>query len=129
MYKRLPLLALCLAATALATSACGGSGSNAAAPSASTATPSPSSPPSPAAAPAEAPKLTGLLRASYLRTIRTNYSELDGISDDVLVEHGNAFCAAHGQALADQAKKTTKELGLTPKETVKILGTAHGVCR
>ncbi|MFI1800099.1 hypothetical protein ACH427_22475 [Streptomyces sp. NPDC020379] len=132
MYKRLPMLALFVAATALGTSACGASGSTAAAPSASaSASPSPaqSSAAAPAATPAEARQLTGLLRASYLRTIRTNYSDLDGISDDLLVEHGNAFCAAHGQALADQAKKTTKELGITPKETVKILGTAHGVCR
>ncbi|MFF4530350.1 hypothetical protein ACFY1P_13835 [Streptomyces sp. NPDC001407] len=129
MYKRLPMLALCLAVTTLGVTACDASGDSHASASA-TPTPTPAATSeSPSPSPAEARVLTGLLRAGYLRIIRTNYSDLDGISDDALVDHGNAFCAAHGQALADQAKKTMKELAITPKQTTQIMGTAHGVCR
>ncbi|MEU1307978.1 hypothetical protein ABZ419_03645 [Streptomyces cinnamoneus] len=143
MYKRLPLVALCLAAAALGTSACDASGdsrSSAPAASASASAPAATAPatasapaaaPSanPSGSPAEARALTGLMRAVYLRTLRKNYPDLDRISDDVLVEHGNAFCAAHGQALGDQAKKTMKELDLTPKQATPIVATAHAYCR
>ncbi|MEU2870592.1 hypothetical protein ABZ769_15510 [Streptomyces olivoreticuli] len=133
MYKRLPMLALCLAAAVLGTSACSASGdsrsssSASAAPSTASASAAPSE--SPSGTPAEARKLTGLLAAFYLKTIRENYPDLSHIDDDVLIAHGDAFCAARGQALADQAKKTSRELGLNPTQTVQIMGTAHGVCR
>ncbi|MEV5238106.1 hypothetical protein AB0K89_03080 [Streptomyces cinnamoneus] len=147
MYKRLPLLALCLTAAALGTSACDASGdsrssaptasASASAPAATAPATAPASASTPAGAPsanpsgspAEARALTGLMREVYLRTLRKNYPDLDRISDDVLVEHGNAFCAARGQALGDQAKKTMKELDLTPKQATPIVATAHAYCR
>ncbi|MCA6091486.1 hypothetical protein LE181_04805 [Streptomyces sp. SCA3-4] len=140
MYKRLPLLALCLTAAALGASACDASGdsrssapaaSASASASASAAASTPAAAPSgsPSDSPAEARRLTGPMREVYLRTLRKNYPDLDRISDDVLVEHGDAFCAARGQALGDQAKKTMRELDLTPKQATPIVATAHAYCR
>ncbi|WP_367138748.1 MULTISPECIES: hypothetical protein [Streptomyces] len=134
MHKRLPLLAVCLTVAALGVSACGPSGDSEASASATPATAS-----APASAPAAAPSgspsapagargLTGLPAKLYLKTIRDNYPDLDRISDDVLVAHGNALCLAQGQALVDQAIKTKKELELTGKQASQILGSAHGMC-
>ncbi|MFF3432346.1 hypothetical protein [Streptomyces sp. NPDC002602] len=130
MHKRLPLLVVCLAFTAFGASACGPSGDRG--PSAS-ATPAAASVPasaapsgSPSTAPAEVRGLT--VPSFYLKTIRENHPDLDRISDDVLVAHGNALCAAGGQALVDQVKKTKQELELTGKQASQILGTAHGNC-
>ncbi|MEU8918921.1 hypothetical protein [Streptomyces nigrescens] len=72
--------------------------------------------------------LTGPSARLYLRTVREHYPDLDRISDDVLVAHGNALCVARGQALVDQAKKTKKELEVTGRQASQILGTAHGHC-
>ncbi|MGK5632039.1 hypothetical protein [Streptomyces sp. URMC 123] len=150
MYKRLPVLVLCLTVAALGTSACDDSGDNrsgAPAPAAPAAASSPagassggseagpqdspqdSAPASPSADPAKPRQLTGLLSKLYLKTIRDNYPNMASISDETLIDHGNAFCAAQGVALADQAKKTMKELGTTPKQTAQIMGSAHGYCR
>ncbi|MFF4219368.1 MULTISPECIES: hypothetical protein [Actinomycetes] len=63
-----------------------------------------------------------------METIRKHYPDLDHISDDVLVTHGNALCLARGQALVDQAKKTKQELELSGKQASAVLGTAHGLC-
>ncbi|MFC5149507.1 hypothetical protein [Streptomyces aureoversilis] len=132
MHKRLPLLAVCLTVAAFGASACGpsdDSGSSASAtPTAASASASAARSGSPSAAPAEARGLTGLPAKLYLKTIRKHYPELDRISDDVLVSHGNALCVAHGQALVDQAIKTKQELELTGKQASQILGTAHGNC-
>lgn len=152
MHKRLPLLAICLTAAALAVSACGPSGdsdssapetsaSAPAAPSASpsvsasasrSASPSASAPASRSASPSAATEevrgLTGLSAKLYVETIRKHYPDLDHISDDVLVTHGNALCLARGQALVDQAKKTKQELELSGKQASAVLGTAHGLC-
>ncbi|KNB51010.1 hypothetical protein [Streptomyces caatingaensis] len=134
MHKRLPLLAVCLAAAAFGASACGGSGdggasaSKASAP-ASAAPSAPSAPSgSPSAAPGEARGLTGLSAKLYLRTIRKNHPDLDRVDDDTLVAHGNALCLANGQALVDQVKKTKQELELTGKQASAVLGSAHGSC-
>ncbi|MEV5976709.1 hypothetical protein [Streptomyces sp. NPDC052114] len=130
MYKRLPLLTVCLALAAFGVSACGSSGdggeSTAATPPKASASAAPSVRPS--ETPAEARRLTGLSAKLYLRTIREHYPDLDDISDDELVAHGDALCVAQGQALVDQAKKTKKELALTGKQASRILGTAHGSC-
>ncbi|MFH8789268.1 hypothetical protein [Streptomyces roseoverticillatus] len=83
---------------------------------------------SPSAAPEEVRGLTGLSAKLYLETIREHYADLDRVSDDVLVTHGNALCLARGQALVDQAKKTKQELELSGKQASAILGTAHGYC-
>ncbi|MGX1886646.1 hypothetical protein [Streptomyces sp. NPDC055287] len=137
MYKRLPTLILCLTVASLGTSACDDSGDNR------------SGVPAPAASAAHAPsetsqegapagssedrakprQLTGVLSKLYLKTIRDNYPDMASISDEALLIHGNAFCAAQGVALADQAKKTMKELGTTSKQTAQIMGSAHGYCR
>ncbi|QEV21755.1 hypothetical protein [Streptomyces alboniger] len=133
MYKRLPVLALCLATAALGISACDDSGDNrsgAPARAASTAPPSPESPSAASSGDDAKPRqLTGAMPAFFLKTIRDHYPDMDNISDEKLLAHGNAFCAAEGQALADQAKKTMKELGTTPKQTARIMGSAHGYCR
>ncbi|MGW2596448.1 hypothetical protein [Streptomyces klenkii] len=136
MHKRLPLLAVCLTVAALGASACGPSGDSEASASATPATASASAPASaPAAAPSGSPSasagargLTGLPAKLYLKTIRDNYPDLDRISDDVLVAHGNALCLAQGQALVDQAIKTKTELELTGKQASQVLGSAHGMC-
>ncbi|WP_206506534.1 hypothetical protein [Streptomyces chrestomyceticus] len=134
MHKRLPLLATCLALAAFGISACGPSGDRGAR---SSATPAPASASasasaaptgSPSATPAELRGLTGLAAKFYLKTIREHYPDLDHISDDVLVAHGNALCVARGQAFVDQALKTKRELGITGKQTSRIIGTAHGSC-
>ncbi|WP_058043324.1 hypothetical protein [Streptomyces roseifaciens] len=132
MHKRLPLLAVCLTVAAFGASACGPSGdsksSASATPAAASVSASAAPSGSPSAAPAEVHGLTGLSAKLYLRTIREHYPDLDRISDDVLVTHGNALCVARGQALVDQAKKTKQELELTGKQASQILGTAHGNC-
>lgn len=140
MHKRLPLLAICLTAAALAVSACGPSGdsdssapeTSASAPAAPSASPSASAPASRSASPSAATEevrgLTGLSAKLYVETIRKHYPDLDHISDDVLVTHGNALCLARGQALVDQAKKTKQELELSGKQASAVLGTAHGLC-
>ncbi|GAA2916564.1 hypothetical protein GCM10020221_10630 [Streptomyces thioluteus] len=130
MHKRLPLLAVCLAAAAFGTSACGASGDSGSSASAASASASASAAPSgsPSATPAELRGLTGLSAKLYLRTIRKHYPDLDRIDDDTLVAHGNALCLANGQALVDQAIKTKKELELTGQQASQILGTAHGSC-
>ncbi|WP_069883679.1 hypothetical protein [Streptomyces luteocolor] len=130
MYKRLPMLTVCFALAAFGASACGPSKDGGASVSATPATQSASANPSesPSAPPAEARGLKGLSARLYLRTIREHYPDLDDISDEELVAHGDALCAARGQALVDQAKKTKKELGLTGKQASQILGTAHGSC-
>ncbi|OEJ28639.1 hypothetical protein AR457_33485 [Streptomyces agglomeratus] len=137
MYKRLPILVLCLTVACLGTSACDDSGDNRpgtpapatsanGAPSKTTreATPAGSS-----ADRAEPRQLTGVLAKLYLKTVRDHYPDMAHISDEALLIHGNAFCAAQGVALADQAKKTMKELGTTSKQTARIMGSAHGYCR
>ncbi|UFQ13755.1 MULTISPECIES: hypothetical protein [Streptomyces] len=73
--------------------------------------------------------LTGILAKLYLKSIRDHCPDMVDLVDDTLLRRGNAFCAARGQALADQAKTTMKELGTTPKQTARIVGTAHGCCR
>ncbi|WP_424890127.1 hypothetical protein [Streptomyces sp. XH2] len=140
MHKRLPLLAVCLAVAALGVSACGPSGdSGSSAPATSASTPTPIPTPastsasdapskSPSAAPEEVRGLTALSAKLYLKTIREHYPDLDRISDDVLVTHGNALCLARGQALVDQVKKTKQELELSGKQASAVLGTAHGLC-
>ncbi|MEV5376096.1 hypothetical protein AB0L26_08990 [Streptomyces nondiastaticus] len=128
MHKRLPLLAICLTAAALAVSACGPSGdSDSSAPETSASAPAAPSA-SPSAATEEVRGLTGLSAKLYVETIRKHYPDLDHISDDVLVTHGNALCLARGQALVDQAKKTKQELELSGKQASAVLGTAHGLC-
>ncbi|WP_125261826.1 hypothetical protein [Streptomyces alboflavus] len=133
MHKRLPLLAVCLTLAAFGASACGSSGDReakaSATPTATSAT-SPSAAPSgsPSASPDGARGLTEVSAAFYLKTIRENYPDLDRVSDDELVAHGSALCAAHGRALVDQAKKTKRELRLDGKQASRILGTAHGSC-
>ncbi|MFD0413353.1 hypothetical protein [Streptomyces sp. NPDC127108] len=130
MHKRLPLLAACLTLAALGASACGSSGDREASASATPTTASASATPSrgPSASPDGARGLTELSAAFYLKTIREHYPDLDRISDDVLVAHGSALCAAHGQALVDQVKKTRRELKVDGKQASRILGTAHGSC-
>ncbi|MEU5190818.1 hypothetical protein AB0G83_27255 [Streptomyces klenkii] len=135
MHKRLPLLAICLTAAAFGASACGPSGESEASASATPAAASSAPASAPAAAPSGSPSasaevrgLTGLPAKLYLKTIRDNAPDLDRISDDVLVTHGNALCLAQGKALVDQAIKTKEELGLTGKQASQILGSAHGVC-
>ncbi|WP_190128678.1 hypothetical protein [Streptomyces mashuensis] len=61
--------------------------------------------------------------------MRKQYPELDHISDEKLLAHGNAFCTIRGAALGDQFKKSMGELGTTPKQTSGLLGAAHGLCR
>ncbi|WP_171163833.1 hypothetical protein [Streptomyces sp. I05A-00742] len=132
MRKRLPLLAVCLTAAAFGASACGGSddsgsGSSAAsasAPASASAAPSGN----PSAAPAELRGLTGLSAKLYLRAVRKRQPELDRISDDTLLAHGNALCLASGQDFVDQAIKTKQELQLTGKQASAVLGLAHGAC-
>lgn len=130
MHKRLPLLTVCLALAAFGASACGSSGDRGASASATPAAASASAAPSgsPSAAPAEVRGLTGPSAKLYLKTVREHYPDLDRISGDALVAHGNALCVARGQALVDQAKKTKQELELTGKQASQILGTAHGYC-
>ncbi|MCF3105766.1 hypothetical protein IPZ58_29885 [Streptomyces roseoverticillatus] len=130
MHKRLPLLAVCLVAAALGASACGPSGDSGSSAPAVSASASASAAPSasPSAAPEEVRGLTGLSAKLYLDTIRKHYPDLDRISDDVLVTHGNALCLARGQDLVDQAKKTKQELELSGKQASAVLGTAHGLC-
>ncbi|WP_431041062.1 hypothetical protein ACQUSR_03610 [Streptomyces sp. P1-3] len=131
MHKRLPLLALCLTAVALGTTSCGTSGD------ADDSRPRASAPPSGAAASASAgaspvPQgrgLTGLLPKFFLKTLRDNYPDLDHISDDVLVAHGDAFCTIRGAALGEQFKKSMRQLGTTKEQTSRIMGAAHGLCR
>lgn len=136
MHKRLPLLATCLVLAAFGISACGPSGDSGAS---SAATPAPASASgsasasaapagSPSATPDEVRGLTGFAAKFYLKTIREHYPDLDRISDDVLVAHGNALCITRGQAFVDQALKTKRELGITGKQTSQIMGTAHGMC-
>ncbi|WP_093797006.1 hypothetical protein [Streptomyces sp. Wb2n-11] len=137
MHKRLPVLALCLTLAFLGTSACDDSGDNRSrvpAPSASAAdAPSEASREGTPAGSSEGPagprRLTGVLAELYLKTIRDNYPDMTSISDEALLIHGNAFCAAQGVALADRAKKTMKELGTTSKQTAQIMISAHGYCR
>ncbi|GAA1530845.1 hypothetical protein GCM10009730_45160 [Streptomyces albidochromogenes] len=137
MYHRLPVLILCLTVACLGTSACDNSGNNnpgTSAPSASVVptpskTPHRGTPTGPAEDHAEPLQLTGTLAKLYLKTIRDNYPDMASLSDETLLVHGNAFCAARGTALADQAKKTMKELGTTAKQTAQIMGIAHGYCR
>ncbi|WP_405661757.1 hypothetical protein [Streptomyces sp. RK9] len=136
MHKRLPLLAVCLTLAAFGATACGSSGDREAkasatptATSATAATSSSAAPPgSPSASPDGARELTEVSAAFYLKTIREHYPDLDRIDDDVLVAHGSALCAAHGQALVDQVKKTRRELDLDGKQASRVLGTAHGSC-
>ncbi|MFE5872810.1 hypothetical protein ACFQ6V_29720 [Streptomyces roseifaciens] len=132
MHKRLPLLAVCLTVAAFGASACdpSGDGGSSASATPTTAPASASAEPSgsPSAASAEVRGLTGLSAKLYLKTIREHYPDLDRISDDVLVTHGNALCVANGQALVDQAIKTKQELELTGKQASAILGSAHGSC-
>jgi hypothetical protein len=137
MYKRLPVLVLCVTLASLGTSACDDSGANrsgAPAPAASAASASSESsqegtPAGNSEDRAKPRRLTGVLSKLYLKTIRDNYPDMASISDEALLIHGNAFCAAQGVALADQAKKAMKELGATPKQTAQIMGSAHGYCR
>ncbi|MER5968881.1 hypothetical protein ABT112_03885 [Streptomyces sp. NPDC002055] len=132
MYKRLAPLTVCLALAAFGASACGPSGDRgpsasptpAAAPVSASAAPSGS----PSATPTEGRRLAGLAAELYLRMVRKHYPELDRISDDVLVAHGNAFCLAPREALVDRAIRTKKELELTGKQASGILGAAHGYC-
>ncbi|MER6393146.1 hypothetical protein ABT236_32370 [Streptomyces sp. NPDC001523] len=130
MHKRLPLLVVCLAFAAFGASACGPSGdrgpSTSATPAAASMPASVAPSGSPSTVPAEVRGLT--VPSVYLKTIRENYPDLDRISDDVLVTHGNALCAAGGQALVDQVKKTKQELEITGQQASQILGTAHGNC-
>ncbi|WP_431772480.1 hypothetical protein [Streptomyces cucumeris] len=132
MHKRLPLLTVCVALAAVGASACGSSGdrgSSASATPAAAAEPASAAPSrSPSAAPSDVRGLTGLSAKLYLRTIRKHYPDLDRISDDVLVAHGNALCVSYGQDLVDQFKKTKRELELTGKQTSGIFGAAHGSC-
>ncbi|MFD5101772.1 hypothetical protein [Streptomyces albidochromogenes] len=137
MHHRLPVLILCLTVVGLGTSACDNSGnSNSGTPApATSAAPTPSktpfrgTPTGPAEDHAEPLQLTGTLAKLYLKTIRDNYPDMASISDETLLVHGNAACAAQGTALGGQAKKTMKELGTTAKQTAQIMGTAHGYCR
>ncbi|MEU1131913.1 hypothetical protein ABZ383_18950 [Streptomyces sp. NPDC005900] len=133
MYKRLPVLALCLAAADLGTSACDDDGDDrprASASEPSTTASEPSAGASTSAPSAAEPrKLTGVMSKLYLKTIRDHYPDLADIDDATLLAHGNAFCAARGKALGDQAKKTMREIDTTPKQTAQIMGTAHGLCR
>ncbi|MFE2529654.1 DUF732 domain-containing protein [Streptomyces sp. NPDC059382] len=125
MHKRLPLLAVCLGLAAFGASACGPSTDRA---SSASATPAAASVPasaapsgSPSTAPTEVRRL--ILLPVYLKTIRKNHPDLDGISDDVLIAHGNAICGAgRGQALVDQIVKTKQELGLTGQQAAEIGG-------
>ncbi|MFD5700271.1 hypothetical protein [Streptomyces lasiicapitis] len=132
MHQRLPLLAVCLVFAAFGASACDSSGdrgsSAPARPTDTSASASAAPSGSPSAAPDELRGLTGPSAKLYLKTIRDHYPDLDRISDDVLVAHGNALCLARGQALVDQAKKTKQELELTGKQASQVLGTAHGHC-
>ncbi|WJV45871.1 hypothetical protein [Streptomyces flavofungini] len=133
MHNRLPLLAVCLTLAAFGASACDSSGdrgsSASATPPATSTSSAPSAPSgSPSASPDGARGLTEVSAAFYLKTIRDNYPDLDRIGDDELVTHGSALCAARGQALVDQVKKTRRELKLDGKQASRILGTAHGSC-
>ncbi|MCS0635872.1 hypothetical protein NX801_09370 [Streptomyces sp. LP05-1] len=140
MHQRLPLLTACLALAALGASACGPSGDHgpgapvtpatASAPPSAPVSASASAAPSggPSAGSADGHKPTGLSAKLYLKTIRGHYPDLDRVSDDALVAHGDALCVARGQALVDQALKTKQELELTGKQVSQILGTAHGYC-
>ncbi|WP_228973182.1 hypothetical protein [Streptomyces sp. DH12] len=140
--KRLPVLVLCLTVVAAGTSACDDSRDNRSDSPAPAATAAATSPPpappaiSPGGSPARSSedrpgprRLTGVLSELYLKTVRTHYPDMAGISDEALLTHGNALCAAQGPALADQAKKTMKELGTTSRQTARIMGSAHGYCR
>lgn len=130
MYKRSSRLALCVAAAAvLGTSACDSSDDSpsAAAPSASSAAPA-----SPSSSPAKVRTLDGGMAKLYVRSVRKNYPDLDHISDDALITHGNAICVARStsaKAFGEQAKKTREELGTTPTQTAQILGSADAFCR
>ncbi|MFE0044351.1 hypothetical protein [Streptomyces albireticuli] len=130
MHKRLPLLAACLTVAVFGVSACGPSGDSGSSPSATPAAASASAAPSgsPSASPTELRGLTGLSAMLYLRTLRKHYPDLDRISDDALVAHGNALCLAGGQDLVDQVKKSKQELELNGKEASAIMGIAHGSC-
>ncbi|GAA0459058.1 hypothetical protein ACFQ2B_22330 [Streptomyces stramineus] len=125
MYKRLPSLALVLTVAVLGTSACEKSGDKDAAASPAPATVSAT----PSASPEKVRTLTGASSGLYLMILRKNYSDLSHIDDDTLVAHGNALCVARGQALGDQAKKTMRELDITPKQATQIMATAHTFCR
>ncbi|EPH44132.1 hypothetical protein ABT390_12485 [Streptomyces aurantiacus] len=133
MRKRLPLFAACLALAAFGASACGssddgGSGSSSTPKAAASESAPVTAPGSPSASPADVRGLKGVAAKLYLKTIRDHYPDLDRVSDDELVAHGDALCLAQGQDLVDQAKKTKRELELTGKQASRILGTAHGMC-
>ncbi|MFH8609497.1 hypothetical protein ACH4D5_18665 [Streptomyces sp. NPDC018029] len=127
MRKRLPRsrLVLVLAAIALGTTACGPSDDSSApaAPSAS-ASPSVSASPVP-----EGRGLQGPAAAFFLKTLRKHYPDLDHIKDDALVAEGDALCTVRGAALGEQFTESTRRLGTTKKQTSRIMGAAHALCR
>ncbi|MBM7170575.1 hypothetical protein JQK87_19710 [Streptomyces sp. G44] len=128
MHKRLPQLALLLTVLAVGATACGSS-DTASAPSAST--PTAASTPTPASA-SPSPRgrgLKGAAAAFYLKTLRKHYPDLDHIGDDALVAEGDALCTIRGAALGEQFTKSTRRLGTTKKQTSRIMGVAHSLCR
>ncbi|MGW5848768.1 hypothetical protein ACWFQ8_12595 [Streptomyces sp. NPDC055254] len=64
--------------------------------------------------------LTGLSAELHLKTIREHYPDPDRISDDVLVAHGNALCAARYRArpLRQERVRLTADGG-TPAERLR----------
>ncbi|MFK4066144.1 hypothetical protein [Streptomyces sp. NPDC029674] len=129
MHQRSPRLVLLFAAVALTATACGSPGdssSDSSSPSAPSASTSPSAS---ASAVPEGRGLQGPAAAFFLRSLRKNYPDLDRISDDALVAEGDALCTIRGAALGEQFTKSMRRLGTTKKQTSRILGTAHGLCR
>ncbi|AZM53692.1 hypothetical protein DMA15_14835 [Streptomyces sp. WAC 01529] len=128
MHKRLRRLAVLLAVIAVGATACGPSDASSA-PSASTPT-AVSTPTAPSASPsARGRGLKGAAAAFYLRTLRKHYPDLDHISDDALVAEGDALCTIRGAALGEQFTKSMRRLGTSKKQTSRIMGAAHGLCR
>ncbi|MEV7196791.1 hypothetical protein AB0N81_34070 [Streptomyces sp. NPDC093510] len=126
MYQRSPRLVLLFAAVAtvaLGATACSQSSDTSSASSART------SPSASVSAVPEGRGLQGPAAAFFLKSLRKNYPDLDRISDDALVAEGDALCTIRGAALGEQFTKSMRRLGTTKKQTSRILGTAHGLCR
>ncbi|WP_399926063.1 hypothetical protein [Streptomyces kanamyceticus] len=134
MRQRLPQLALLLAALAVGATACGSSDTSSA-PSANASTTAggsaaASAPTAPSASASPRGRgLKGPAAAFYLKTLRKHYPDLDHIGDDALVAEGDALCTIRGAALGEQFTKSTRRLGTTKKQTSRIMGVAHGLCR
>ncbi|MGA4849352.1 hypothetical protein ACOBQB_24985 [Streptomyces sp. G5(2025)] len=128
MHKRLPRLALLLTAVVIGATGCGSSDTSATPPGhASTAA---SKPAAASASPSPRGKgLKGAAAAFYLKTLRKHYPDLDHIGDAALVAEGDALCTVRGAALGEQFTKSTRRLGTTKKQTSRIMGVAHGLCR